>query len=98
MASSISCEILKIIQINKINTQFQTLRHAFHFHFSPLRFLFSLNTETSKKFDRNSLAASVFVREKVVIYPDSSPGAHVFVMSAETPNSIIRPLSLWVRP
>lgn len=87
---SIPCEILKIIQINKINEQIniKTLYIAFHFPFSSRHFLLSLNTEPSKKFDRNYLTAGVFLREKVV-YPDLCPGTHVFVTSTETPNSLI---------
>ena len=46
MASLIFCKILKIIQINEINEQILTSRHAFHFPFSSLCFL-SLNMETS---------------------------------------------------
>ena len=61
-----SCEILKIIQINEIDEQIVTLRHAFHFPFSSVPFLLSLlNMETSRKFDRNLPIAGVFVREKV---------------------------------
>ena len=41
MASLISCEILKIININEINEEILTSRHVFHFPFSSLRFLLS---------------------------------------------------------
>ena len=41
MTSLISCQILKIININEINEEILTSRHVFHFPFSSLRFLLS---------------------------------------------------------
>ena len=74
-----SCEILKIIQINEIDEQILTLRHAFHFPFSSLRFLLSLNMETLRKFNRNLPTASVFMREKVDVYPEFEPRSARFL-------------------
>ena len=74
-----SCEILKIIQINEIDEQILTLRNAFHFPFSSLRFLLSLNMETSRKFDRKHLTATVFVRGKVDVYPEFEPRSARFL-------------------
>ena len=72
-------EILKIIQINEIDEQILTLRHAFHFPFSSFRFLLSLNVETLRRFDRNFPSASVFVREKVDVYPEFEPRSARFL-------------------
>ena len=44
-----------------------------------LRFLLSLNMETLRKFDRNLLTASVFVREKVDVYPEFVPRSARFL-------------------
>ena len=82
MASLIrmSCEILKIIQINEIDEQIRTLSHAFHFPLSSLRFL---NTEISRKFERNLLTATVFVGKKF-------NSAQERAVSAQTLNSLIK--------
>ena len=41
--------------------------------------MLSLNKETSRKFDRNLLTASVFVRRKVVFYPEFVPRSARFL-------------------
>ena len=74
-----SCEILKIIQINEIDEQILTLRHAFPIFFLFTSFLALLKYGNIKKI-RQKPPGRYCIRErkKLTFIPNSCPGARGF--------------------